>query len=219
LVTGDSEPLIGRSLALAPVQLSSIANDMFKRIVVFSIIALLAACAAPRHRPMPTPAPVPPPTPEQPAPASVTINGLEQKVIDATNSFRVENGLLPLKPKVQLIVVAQNHARNMARQDKFGDSDDNGHILDGHNFESRIKVSGYTFERVAENVGYQLRHQDSAGSMMQDWKHSSGHRRNMLLPDITEIGVGAAQGRSGRWYFVQVFGRPLKPIKQTLLRP
>jgi hypothetical protein len=33
----------------------------------------------------------------------------------------------------------------------------------------------------------------------------------MLLADVSELGVGAAQGRSGRWYFVQIFGRPPDP--------
>jgi len=60
-------------------------------------------------------------------------------------------------------------------------------------------------------------HGDPSAAMMDDWKRSPGHRRNMLTPNITEIGVGAAQGKSGRWYFVQVFGRPHAPPKQTML--
>jgi uncharacterized protein YkwD len=68
---------------------------------------------------------------------------------------------------------------------------------------------------VAENVGYQLNKPDPAGSMMQGWEASPGHRRNLLLADVTELGVGAAQGKSGRWYFVQVFGRPLNPPKRS----
>jgi len=189
---------------------------MLKQICAIALTALLAACAAQKPRPHPTPAPVPPPTTE-PSPPSITVNGFEQKIIQATNAFRAQNGLPPLKPKVQLIVVAQNHARNMARQDKFGDSDQNGHILDGHNFEYRIEASGYTFERAAENVGFQRVHGDPAAAMMEDWKRSPGHRRNMLISDLTELGVGAAQGKSGRWYFVQVFGRPQPPPKRTML--
>jgi len=178
------------------------------------ILTLLAACAV--QKPRPPSAPVPPPT-TGPTPSSITVNGYEQKIVEATNAFRAQNGLNPLKPKVQLIVVAQNHARNMARQDKFGDSDRNGHILDGHNFEYRIEASGYSFERAAENVGYQRVRGDPVAAMMEGWKDSPGHRRNMLTPDITEIGVGAAQGKSGRWYFVQVFGRPQPLAKQTML--
>jgi uncharacterized protein YkwD len=187
---------------------------MRKRILSFLLASLLVACAT-REKPRP-PGPAPAPAPAAPgAPASVSVNGMEQKIIQATNAFRDENHLPPLKPTVRLIIVAQNHARNMARQDKFGDSDKNGHILDGKHFEDRIKVSGYSFAQVAENVGYQLKKPDPAAAMMEGWKDSPGHRRNMLLAEITEFGVGAAQGRSGRWYFVQVFGRPQAPIKQS----
>jgi hypothetical protein len=55
-------------------------------------------------------------------------------VIDATNACRSQNGLAPLKPKVQLIVIARTTPQH-GSADKFGDSDQNGHILDGHNFE------------------------------------------------------------------------------------
>ena len=188
----------------------------FKYLFALLLIVLIGACAVQKPRPTQTPAPVPPPT-TGPTPQSITVNGLEQKIVDATNAFRSQNGLSVLKPKVQLIVVAQNHARNMARQDKFGDTDQNGHVLDGHNFEYRIEKSGYAFDRAAENVGFQRVHGDPAAAMMEDWKHSTGHSRNMLTTEITEIGVGAAQGKSGRWYFVQVFGRPQGPLKQTML--
>jgi uncharacterized protein YkwD len=49
--------------------------------------------------------------------------------------------------------------------------------------------------------------------MMDGWKNSPGHRRNLLLAQVTEIGVGAAKGRSGRWYFVQLFGSPPQVTK------
>jgi uncharacterized protein YkwD len=196
-------------------------------LVLLSLLALVA-CAPAQRRPEPAkPAPQKPPA-AQPSPESlqpvppgasrVSVSAVEQKVIEETNAFRKGNGLPALKPSVRLLAIAQNHARNMARQDKFGDSDQNGHVLDGRNIDYRIKVGGYAFAQVAENVGYQLNRSDPAAAMMDGWKKSSGHRRNMLLPDISEIGVGAAQGKSGRWYFVQVFGRPQQPPpKQALL--
>jgi uncharacterized protein YkwD len=196
-------------------------------LVLFSMMALVA-CAPAQRRPEPAkPAPEKPPavqpSPEslQPVPSGATrvsVSALEQRVIEETNAFRKGRGLAALKPSVRLLAIAQNHARNMARQDKFGDSDKNGHVLDGRNVDYRIKVGGYAFSRVAENVGYQPNRGDPAAAMMEGWKNSSGHRKNMLLSDITEIGVGAAQGKSGRWYFVQVFGRPEEPSrKQALL--
>jgi len=152
------------------------------------------------------------PAPE-PGERSVQVNGYEQAVIEATNQFRGTRGLAALRPSVSLIRIAQGHARNMARQDRYGDSDRNGHVLDGRDMEFRIRAGGYAFARVAENVGYQLNRRDPVASMMQGWRESAGHRRNMLLEETTQIGVGAAQGRSGRWYFVQLFGRPAEPAR------
>jgi hypothetical protein len=90
---------------------------MFRRALTFVLAGLMVACATGEKPRTATLAPARPA-----APTSVSVNSLEQKVIQATNAFRDQNGLAPLKLAVQLIIVAQNHARNMARQDKFGDN-------------------------------------------------------------------------------------------------
>jgi len=175
---------------------------------VLGLLVILAGCAGPRPSgPVPRP-PAPPPTAPAPAPRSVEVNGHEHRVIEATNAFRASRGLAALTGSVTLIRIAQAHARNMARQDRYGDSDRDGHVLDGRDMGYRIRSGGYDFARVAENVGFQLHRPDPVASMMRGWRESPGHRRNMLLDDVTQIGAGAAQGRSGRWYFVQLFGRP-----------
>jgi uncharacterized protein YkwD len=188
---------------------------VLRRLTVTAIVFALAACApAPQRAAAPAkPAAFPPAAGEtaRQAPASVTLSSVERKVIASTNAFRRQHALAALEPNARLILIAQSHARNMARQDKFGDTDDNGHILDGRNMEYRIRAGGYWFARAAENVGYQLNRGEPAAAMMDGWKASPGHRRNMLLADVTEIGVGAEKGRSGRWYFVQLFGRPRNP--------
>lgn len=179
---------------------------MLRRALMLACAAALAACAPAPQRPVPAE-----PPPAARPPESVKVSALEQRVVVETNAFRRANALAALKPDVQLVQIAQAHAANMARQDRFGDTDRNGHVLDGRNVEYRIKAGGYAFARVAENVGYQLNRPDPVASMMQGWKDSPGHRRNMLLADVSQIGVGAAQGRSGRWYFVQLIGRPPDP--------
>lgn len=173
---------------------------------VLGLLVVLAGCAGPRPS-GPAPRPSAPPAPA-PAPRSVEVNGHEHRVIEATNAFRASRGLAALTGSVSLIRIAQAHARNMARQDRYGDSDRDGHVLDGRDMAYRIRAGRYDFARVAENVGFQLHRPDPVASMMQGWRESPGHRRNMLLDDVTQIGAGAAQGRSGRWYFVQLFGRP-----------
>jgi uncharacterized protein YkwD len=188
---------------------------LLRRLTVTAIVAVLAACApAPQRPAAPAKPAAPPPAPDQTksqAPASVTVSSVEHKVIASTNAFRRQHALAALKPNARLILIAQSHARNMACQDKFGDTDENGHVLDRRNMEYRIRAGGYEFARTAENVGYQLNRGDPVAAMMDGWKTSPGHRRNMLLADVTEIGVGAEKGKSGRWYFVQLFGRPPDP--------
>ena len=117
-------------------------QSMLKTSLYCALLALLGACAVQKPRPTP-----------DTRRRCLRRHGADA-VIDHGQRLRAEDRrgdqcvpsaewAEPLKPKVQLIVVAQNHARNMARQDKFGDSDQNGHILDGHNFEYRIEASGY----------------------------------------------------------------------------
>jgi uncharacterized protein YkwD len=187
------------------------AHRAWPRLLLVTVLATLSACAPTAKRPGEPAEPPPPAAPKPPpeaAPARATLNANEQKVIEGTNAYRRGKGLAALEADVRLILIAQAHARNMARQDKFGDSDKNGHVLDGNGMEYRIRNGGYAFARVAENVGFENVRSDPAAAMLEGWKLSPGHRRNMLLPDVTEIGVGAAQGKSGRWYFVQLFGRP-----------
>jgi Cysteine-rich secretory protein family len=72
----------------------------------------------------------------------------------------------------------------------------------------------FSARTVSENIGYQF---SSAGfgsielarGFVQDWIESPGHRRNLLAPEATDIGVAIARSaRSGRYYAVQMFGRP-----------
>ena len=185
---------------------------VLRRTTVSAILVALAACApAPQRPPTPAKSTASAPAPAEvgtQAPAGATLSGVERKVIASTNAYRRQHALPALALDARLIRIAQGHARNMARQDKFGDTDNNGHLLDGRSMEQRIRAGGYRFARAAENVGYHLNRGEPAAAMMEGWKRSPGHRRNMLLPDVTEIGVGAAKGRSGRWYFVQLLGRP-----------
>src|SRR5579872_1132025 len=88
------------------------------------------------------------------------VRGAEDKpsrqdvIVQLTNVFRRARKLPPLTVNATLARVAQKHADNMARQDKYGDTDRNGHILDGKGPKDRVEASGYKYARFAENVGY-----------------------------------------------------------------
>ncbi|MFO0928634.1 MAG: CAP domain-containing protein [Gemmataceae bacterium] len=133
---------------------------------------------------------------------------IETAILDATNAYRAKNDRGKLALDATLAKIAQKHARAMATRDTYGDEDKNGHILDGKGPADRTKEGGYAYARIAENVGWNKGHADPAATMMQGWIDSPGHRKNLLDEELTEIGIGAAQGTSERWYFVQLFGRP-----------
>ena len=57
---------------------------------------------------------------------------------------------------------------------------------------------------VGENVGYG---NVTPEQMVAMWMASAGHRANLLRPEYTHLGVGAAATATGRWYGTQVFAR------------
>jgi uncharacterized protein YkwD len=53
-----------------------------------------------------------------------------------------------------------------------------------------------------ENIGLTT---GSPERLMQQWMASGPHRRQILDPRVTYLGIGAARSPSGRWYAVQDF--------------
>jgi uncharacterized protein YkwD len=128
--------------------------------------------------------------------------------IDETNAFRREQGARPATPNATLAATAQEFADFMARTDRYG------HEADGRQPPQRATAHGYAWCLVSENIGYQysstgFSSADLAARFVDAWKRSPSHRRNMLEPDATETAVAIAQSaHTGRWYAVQMFGRP-----------
>jgi uncharacterized protein YkwD len=139
----------------------------------------------------------------EPDPAEVA-----RLMIDRTNEFRRSQGLTSTTAQRQLNDAARGFAAYMARTDRYG------HEADGRQPAQRVREQGYDYCMVAENIAY---HFSSAGfssaelarAFVQGWKNSPQHRRNMLEPDATDIGLAVVRApRSGRYYAVQLFGRP-----------
>lgn len=143
-----------------------------------------------------------------------------RQVVEQTNRFRGQNGQGELKVNAELTKAAQGFAEYMARTDKYS------HTADGKEPWERAAEAGYTYCIVLENIAYEFRTnafstQDLAAGCMKGWKESPPHRKNILDPDIYDIGVGVAHSsRTGRYYAVQNFGRPRsKEIKFTIVNP
>jgi hypothetical protein len=137
------------------------------------------------------------------------ISHTETAIIERTNVFRREQGLAPVTRNPALEMAARQFAQYLARTGRFA------HEADGRKPADRAKAAGYFYCTIAENLALNL---DSRGftvqklseETMEGWKKSPGHRKNLLLPNVTEIGVGIAQAPTAEPKFisVQLFGRP-----------
>lgn len=134
---------------------------------------------------------------------------VEREMLARSNAFRAEQGLPPVQPQGAISNAAREFARYMARTDRYG------HEADGRTPVQRTQAQGYPHCMVAENIAMLY---DSRGfsegalarGFVQGWIESPGHRANLLSPEATDIGLAVAQSaNSGRWYAVQVFGRPM----------
>ncbi|MGI9425083.1 MAG: CAP domain-containing protein [Hyphomicrobiaceae bacterium] len=133
---------------------------------------------------------------------------VELAIVEATNVFRAENRLKAVRRNPQLDRAARAYARYLARTGKFS------HTADGRRLTDRTREAGYNHCLAAENLALNA---DSRGfaakalarAAVTGWIKSPGHRRNMLLTNATEIGVGVAKARlQHRYLSVQLFGRP-----------
>jgi hypothetical protein len=140
---------------------------------------------------------------------------VEQKILDLTNAHRAKKEVGKLEIEDKLSATAQAHARAMAKADKYGDDDKNGHIWDGKNPADRAKDAAYKFRSLGENVGWNHNQKEPADTIVKAWIKSTHHEKNMTSDDFTQVGIGAAKGKSGKWYFVQLFGKPAGTVTRV----
>lgn len=106
------------------------------------------------------------------------------------NSFRAQHHLPPLAMSSTLAGMAYEQAQSMAGRSH----------LDHNGFRQRLGFSG---GRHAENVAFGCADEDCAYRM---WARSAGHRRNMLLRDVSAYGIASATGKNGRKYWALELG-------------
>ena len=133
---------------------------------------------------------------------------LADTLFSLTNAHRAANDKPALTQNAILTALAQGHADALATADRYGDDGRDGHTLNGKGFIQRIRASGYAYAACAENVHRNEGAPAPADLAFACFRDSPVHNASMLRADFKEIGVGAAQSKSGKVYFVQVFGKP-----------
>ena len=136
--------------------------------------------------------------------------GVEDQVLAAVNKARAGAGCAALTVNAKLVKAAKGHAKAMAEQNFFSHSSKNG-----AKFSSRIKAQGYSYSKVAENIGAG---QSSAAGIMESWMGSAGHRKNILDCALRETGIAVVyqpddqplkgQKYAMKYYWVEVFAAP-----------
>lgn len=115
----------------------------------------------------------------------------EQKVVDLVNQERQKQGLKPLTLNKKLSDVARAKSKDMMDKGYF----DHNSPTYGSPFDM-MKQFGIEYTTAGENIA---KGQQSPEDVMNAWMNSDGHRKNILNPDFTEIGVGYVKGDTTYW--------------------
>lgn len=144
----------------------------------------------------PQPAPRPEPTggaPAPPPPGTVD-EAAAQRLLALMNEERRQVGAPPLARRADVDAVARDHSRQMAAA---------GRIWHHDAYFSSASRKRLDARRLGENVALNGSVEDAHRRLMA----SPGHRRNILDPGFTVVGVGVVRGDDA-WYLTEDFVEP-----------
>ncbi|MBC8560109.1 SafA/ExsA family spore coat assembly protein [Fumia xinanensis] len=123
-----------------------------------------------------------------------SVSSYEQKVIDLVNEIRVQNGLRKFTANWELSRVARYKSQDMKDKKYFSHTSPTY----GSPFDM-MKSFGISYKTAGENIAYGY---STPEAVIKGWMNSEGHRKNILNPSFTQIGVGyVASGN----YWTQMF--------------
>jgi uncharacterized protein YkwD len=127
------------------------------------------------------------------------------------SAYRAENGLAPVSVDSRLMRVAADYARVMGERDTIK------HGI-GASLPRRVSAARYKWGFAAENLAASYSTIEDA---MQGWKKSFGHRKNLLSPHATEIGIAAVATPAGSehrnyWALVLATPQPERLVARTV---
>ena len=125
-----------------------------------------------------------------------TLTAQEQEMLKLLNDARVQNNLSPLKVDMELTNVARVKAQDMIDNNYFShNSPKYGNPFD------MMKSFGVKYVQAGENIAGNQNVQNAENALM----NSPGHRKNILSPDFTHIGIGIQKGGPYENMFTQMF--------------
>lgn len=124
-----------------------------------------------------------------------------QRIAARTNAARRQAGLPPVQANSLLADAAARHACDMARRGRMTHV---GSTSSGPG--DRLRALGYRPAISAENIAAGP---FSLEQVLHEWTISAGHRANMMLPQIRDVGIGQALAADGRTrYWAAIYSAP-----------
>ncbi|WP_110113546.1 CAP domain-containing protein [Bacillus sp. CGMCC 1.16541] len=119
------------------------------------------------------------------------VSEYEQQVVQLVNQEREKQGLKPLELDKELSDVAREKSKDMKEKGYF----DHNSPTYGSPFDM-MKQFGIEYTAAGENIA---KGQKTPEEVMEGWMNSDGHRKNIMSPDFTHIGVGYVEGEMPHW--------------------
>lgn len=136
---------------------------------------------------------------------------LEKRIFQLTNEARRENGLDPLEPDDTLAKLARAKCDDMLEHQYFSHTGPGGQTLKDRFIEAE-RADSFRMVGGGENISMASRNdyadtEATAREVVDSFMVSPEHRRNILNPHYTHLGVGVGISPDGKHYFVsQDFG-------------
>lgn len=136
------------------------------------------------------------------SPQSMEMLRVEAEIWHQINQQRQRYGLSPLRVNDQLTQAARNYSKQMAEYNFYSHTG-----LNGQTFRQRVEAQGLRAKLVGENlVKFSVRPHPSQVAVTS-WMNSPGHRKNILLSQMSETGIGIWK-HGDTYYMTQIFIEP-----------
>ncbi|PBG29675.1 sporulation protein [Clostridioides difficile] len=128
---------------------------------------------------------------------SESFSAYQKEVVDLVNIERAKAGLNPLTLDSSISNVATKKSQDMIDNNYFShNSPTYGSPFD------MLKKFGISYKTAGENIAMG---QKAPKEVVNAWMNSEGHRKNIMNPNFSKIGVGVAQKSGGSIYWTQIF--------------
>jgi len=125
-----------------------------------------------------------------------------ERLIDLTNQLRENTGLNILTANQLLTKAAEEKGAAILAAQTFS------HTLNDKRFSAWIRQTGYNYSYVGENLAIDF---STSEGVTEAWENSPAHKKNLLNPYYSEIGIAAVSGKfqgQDTTVVVQIFGAP-----------